>query len=250
MNPQHMNIEPEDENEIPHLKEDPEEDHERQQIVRKGKLILYNRPSNPVLDETVVSVQRYNCFGTNLFPSRNADLQLAAGVTSAGNGDGKTVVAANLATFFALDTQDDTVLIDLNARDPRLHEIFGVPQSPGILDALRNDTITLSRSAIKGLWILPLGEMKGSMMTFDKILELREVIATLKRQFRFIVIDLPTATEQNFPGMIASHLDGYVVVVSAGKTKKTDIRNLITVLNENKIVGFVMNRVSQGMARE
>ncbi len=239
----------EDNNAIPEYRDEEPEEQGRQQIVRKGKLILYNRPANPSLDESIVSVQRYNCFGSNLFPSRNAELQLAAGVTSAANGDGKTMVAANLATFFALDTQDDTVLIDLNFRQPKLHEVFGVHPTPGILDSLRNDTITLSRSAIKGLWILPLGEMKGTMMSFDKILELREVIGTLKRQFRFIVVDLPSAMEQSFPGMISSHLDGYVVVVSAGKTKKTEIRNLVTSLNENKIIGFVMNRVSHGMAK-
>ena len=240
-----------DTNSIPEYRQEPEaeQNEERQQLVRKGKLILYNRPANPILDESTVSVQRYNCFGSNLFPSRNADLQLAAGVTSASNGDGKTMVAANLATFFALDTQDDTILIDLNFRHPRVHEIFGIQSSPGILDSLRNDTITLSRSAIKGLWILPLGEAKGPSMTFDRVIELREVIATLKRQFRFIVVDLPSSMEQTFPGMISSHLDGFVVVVSAGKTKKTDIRSLVTTLNENKIIGFVMNRVSSGMAK-
>jgi Mrp family chromosome partitioning ATPase len=239
-----------DDNAIPEYRDEPEDGSQgRQQLVRKGKLILYNRPANPVLDESIVSVQRYNCFGSNLFPSRNADLQLAAGVTSASNGDGKTLVAANLATFFALDTQDDTVLIDLNFRQPKQHEIFGISSTPGILDSLRNDTITLSRSAIKGLWVLPMGDSKGNVIGFDKILELREVIATLKRQFRFIVVDLPSAMEQSFPGMISSHLDGYVVVVSAGKTKKADIRNLVTTLNESKIIGFVMNRVSHGMAK-
>ena len=94
-----------------------------------------------------------------------------------------------------------------------------------------------------------MGDSKGNVIGFDKILELREVIATLKRQFRFIVVDLPSAMEQSFPGMISSHLDGYVVVVSAGKTKKADIRSLVTTLNESKIIGFVMNRVSQGMAK-
>jgi len=236
-----------DDNAVPEYRE-PSEEQAQQQIVRTGKLILYNRPANPVLDETIVSVQRYNCFGNHLFPSRNAEMQLGVGVTSVDEGDGKTVVAANLATFFALDTQEDTVIIDLNFKNPRLHEVFGINPVPGILDSLGNDTITLSRSAIKGLWVLPLGKQKGTM-SFDKVLELREVISTLKRQFRFIVIDLPSAVDQSFPSMISSHVEGYVVVVSAGKTKKTEIKNIISILNENKIMGFVMNRVSQGMVK-
>lgn len=87
-------------------------------------------------------------------------------------------------------------------------------------------------------------------MSFDKVVELREVIATLKQKFRFIVIDLPSATESSFPAMITGQLDGYVVVVSVGKTKKTEIEGIINVLNENKIVGFVMNRVSEGMSKD
>lgn len=220
-----------------------------QPLVRKGKLILYNRPPNPMLDETVVSVERYNCFGSNLHPNRSEGSPLVAGITSANAGEGKTVVAANLATFFALDSLDDTVLVDLNFNNPRIHNIFGVSVLPGIRDSLRTDTITLSRTAIKGLWVLPVGELKGSQMGFDIVLGLREVISTLREHFRFIILDLPSANDPAFPGLIGSHIDGFVVVVAAGKTKKTDVSQLVTFINENKIIGFVMNRVSQGMAK-
>lgn len=220
-----------------------------QQLVRKGKLILYNRPKNPVLDESVVSVDRYNRFGTNLYPSRAESTQLVAAVTSPNPGEGKTVVAANLATFFALDTQDDTVLIDMNFSNPCQHAVFGINQTPGIRDSLRTDTITLSRTAIKGLWLLPAGELKDEQMGFDKLIELREVVSTLKEHFRFIIIDFPSVHDQTFPGVVGSHVDGFVVVVSAGNTKKSEIANLVTSINENKIIGFVMNRASQGMAK-
>ncbi len=225
----------------------PHEDTMRDQIIRKGKLILYNGTLNPQLDESVVTLQRYSCFGANMFPNKHADLQLAAGITSPHPGDGKSVVAANLATFLALDTQDETVLIDLNANGPKAHQIFGVPAAPGILDSLRGDTITLSRTAIKGLWVLPLGTSTLSTMTFDRVVELRETISTLKRQFRFILIDLPSVLHGSFPGMISSHLDGYFVVVSAGKTTKTDIRQVMHLLNEQKVIGFMMNRVPKEM---
>jgi Mrp family chromosome partitioning ATPase len=217
------------------------------QIIRKGKLILYNNPPDPSLDESVVSVQRYSCFGANLFPGRNTELQLAVGVTSTRPRDGKTVVAANLATFFALDTQEDTVLVDLNTGRPRLHHVFGIPPVPGLMDSLKSDTITLSRCSIKGLWVLPCGSTGQSAMSFDRILELRETLSTLKRQFRFVVIDLPPGLQKDFPGMLSSHIDGYIVVVSAGKSTKTDVHQLLHILNESKVLGFVMNRVEQGL---
>lgn len=224
--------------------DDAERERSRQQLIRKGKLLFYNRKVTPELDESVVSVQRYHAFGTSLFPSNNADARFTVGITSAGTGEGKTVVAANLATFLALDTDDDTVLIDLNFSNPRQHAVFGVPSSPGMLDAVHNDTITLSRTSIKGLWLVPLGLPEESRGGLSRILEIREVVATLKQHFRFVVIDLPSAKDQNFPAMLTSQLDGYIVVVSVGKTKKTEISNIMPMLNENKVIGFVMNRVS------
>ena len=210
-------------------------------IMRKGKLIMYNNTLDATLDANIVTVQRYGCFGTNLFPGKVADMQLTAGVTSANPREGKTLVAANLAAFFATDSRDDTVLIDLSFRRPKLHEVFGVPSSPGIMESLRSDTITLTRTSIKGLWALPLGFADFSPITFDKVLELRESIETLKHQFRFIVLDLPPVFQADFPAMISSQLDGFFVVVAAGETKITDVRRIMQTLNENKVIGFVMN---------
>jgi Mrp family chromosome partitioning ATPase len=220
-----------------------------QQIIRKGKLVLYNSPEETFIDESVISVQRYNCFGAHLFPGRNSDLQLMAGVTSPHPRDGKTTAAANLATFLAVDTQDDTVLVDLSFRRPSVHTLFGIAPAPGIMDSLKSDTITVTRSAIKGLWILPFGTMSFSQITFDRIIELRETLVTLKRQFRFVILDLPSVLNSDFPNMLSGSLDGYFVVAQVGKTKKTEIKQVLDVLNESKVIGFIMNRISVGLVR-
>lgn len=214
----------------------------RQEIARKGKVIMYSTPVDGALDTSVVTVQRYSCFGATLFPGKIADLQLTAGVTSAGPHEGKTVVASNLAAFLATDSRDDTVLIDLSFRRPMQHRIFGIASSPGIMESTRTNTIVLSKTAIKQLWLLPLGFSDFGPMNFDKVVEFRDSIETLKRQFRFIVLDLPSALQGDFPGMISSQLDGYVVVVQCGKTKVTHIKQVMQVLNEKKVMGFVMNR--------
>ena len=192
-----------------------------------------------------MTVQRYGCFGATMFPGKLTDLQLTAGVTGTHTGEGKTTVAANLAAFFATDTRDDTVIVDVSFRRPRLHQIFGMPSSPGLLESARNDTILLYRTAIKNLWLLPIGYSDYAPMDFDKVIELRETIATLKRQFRFIVLDLPGALQPDFPVMLSSQLDGYFFVVATGRTKSTDIREAFQVLNEKKIIGFIMNRHRQ-----
>lgn len=214
----------------------------RKELTRPGKVLLFNTPIAPELDTAVVTVERYGCFGANLFPGKLTDLQLTAGVTSSRPREGKSLVASNLGAFFATDTRDDTVLVDLSFRRPRLHQIFGIPSSPGLLESLRNDTILLYRSAIKNLWVLPLGFTDYGPMSFDKVVELREAIAALKRRFRFIVLDLPAVLQADFPGMISSQLDGYFLVVAAGRTKITDVKRVVQSINEKKVIGFIMNK--------
>ncbi len=214
----------------------------RGELARPGKVLLYHTPVSPELDTGVVTVERYGCFGANLFPGKLTDLQLTAGVTSARPGEGKSLVASNLAAFFATDTRDDTVVVDLSFRRPRLHQIFGVPSSPGLLESVRNDTIILYRSAVQNLWVLPLGFTDYGPMNFDKVVELREALTALKRRFRFIVLDLPAVLQADFPGMIGSQLDGYFLVVAAGRTRVPDIQRAIQTINEKKLIGFIMNR--------
>jgi|WetSurMetagenome_2_1015567.scaffolds.fasta_scaffold45217_2 Mrp family chromosome partitioning ATPase len=214
----------------------------RKDLTRPGKVLLYNTPVSPELDTTVVTVERYGCFGANLFPGKLTDLQLTAGVTSARPREGKSLVASNLAAFFATDTRDDTVLVDLSFRRPRLHQIFGIPSSPGLLESVRNDTIILYRSAIKNLWILPLGFTDYGPMNFDRVVELREALSALKRRFRFILLDLPAVLQADFPAMISSQLDGYFLVVAPGRTKITDVKQVVQSISEKKVIGFIMNK--------
>ncbi len=52
-------------------------------------------------------------------------------VTSASPGEGKTVIAANLATGLAQAGQR-VVIVDADLRRPKIHEIFGLPMEPGL----------------------------------------------------------------------------------------------------------------------
>lgn len=246
-----MTPEPEDGRSNPEKRNEGNEVHQQpvNQLIRQGKTIVFDRPPNPKLDETVVSVERYNCFGTSLYPNRTESTQIVAGVTSPNRGEGKSLVAANLATFFALDTQEETVLVDLNFSNPSVHKIFGVRETPGIRDAFVKNEIRIAKTSIRGLWVLPAGEGKEHAMSFEGVIGLREVVSALKEKFRFIIVDLPSVHDPAFSNVVGSYVDGYIVVVSAGETKKDDVSRLVTLINENKIIGFVLNRASKGMAR-
>ena len=57
-------------------------------------------------------------------------------VTSSEPGEGKTVTAANVAVSLARLNQR-VLLVDGDLRKPRMHELFGETQQPGLADILR-----------------------------------------------------------------------------------------------------------------
>src|SRR4029077_1598498 len=73
-----------------------------------------------------------------LFSSTNEGGQ-ALVVTSSGPGEGKTVVASNLALALA-QTGQRVLLIDADMRRPRVHEVLEYPQEPGLSNVLTGDT--------------------------------------------------------------------------------------------------------------
>lgn len=60
-------------------------------------------------------------------------------VTSPGSGDGKSVVALNLALAYA-EADQGPLLVDLDLRRPRLHELLRVAGSPGLGEVLDGET--------------------------------------------------------------------------------------------------------------
>ena len=57
--------------------------------------------------------------------------------TSPRSGDGRSTIAANFA-LVAAQVQRPVLLIDADIRNPNLHDMFGLPLSPGLVDVLRD----------------------------------------------------------------------------------------------------------------
>src|SRR6185295_602987 len=81
-------------------------------------------------------------------------------ITSTAPGEGKTVVAANLALSLAASGQR-VLLIDGDMRRPKTHELFDLPQEPGLSNVLVGNTPSseaIQKTNINGLWVLTAGK--------------------------------------------------------------------------------------------
>lgn len=147
------------------------------------------------------------------------------------------------------------MLVDLNVQRPCLHEIFGTPLGPGLVEALSEGPVNLARTSIDHLMVLPTGftrgrRNRGGVMNSQSLLGLEymgafgDVIFSLEQQFEFVIVDMPSINSRDFPILFANQLDGLIVVVDAGSTKRDDLQKLFRQVNERQVLGFVFNRVN------
>jgi polysaccharide biosynthesis transport protein len=221
--------------------------------------IVVSSKTGNFVDPEIVKFEYYNSFNYSLLSGTKTNVRLNIGITSANPGEGKTVTASNLAVSLTMGYRKRTVLVDMNFRSPRLHEIFGVAQGPGLIEALRGDTIHLTPTSLDNLFVLTAGitgaEHKGGKhakfhipIGIEHTKAFGEILSSLEQEFDFIIVDMPAITTREFPILFVNHLNGLLVVVEMGKTKRQDIDKIFRQVNKNQVLGFVFNRVSEDEA--
>jgi protein-tyrosine kinase len=213
------------------------------------------------MDKSVISPQFYNSFNYWLLPSDKNVGVLKFGVTSARAHDGKSLVASNLGVSFAVANEKKTLLVDLNMWRPGVDKIFGVRETRGFLDALKDPVITVHETQVKNLNVLTAGSRmfagdeppKGrgkngitgnrkSVLGLERVTDFRDVIYSLEQEYEVIIFDLPPMSETELPRLYLKQIGGVIVVVNAGSTKKEEIDDMLQYVDESQILGFVLNR--------
>ena len=144
-------------------------------------------------------------------------------ITSAIKGEGKSVVAANLAYVLACNLGKPTLLIDGDLKCPTVHQCMGIPQFPGLRDVLegeRSADSCLHRVGELPLWVLPSGVASGRMLELSDIHHISGMLTELKKQYEYIIIDAPPILPLADMHMLAGMADTLILVIRAGLTPR------------------------------
>lgn len=155
-------------------------------------------------------------------------------VTSAGEGEGKTTTAVNLAASFA-EIGKNVLLLDCDFRNPQLHQQLGVAPAPGVTDYLLpgmdgsgvdEDRPTLHElaqaSPIDGVWVVPSGRMPrnpGEVMEPGQ-----DLIARAQTIADVVIVDAGPMLSVNDPSALLPDVDAVVLVARSGRTTADDAR--------------------------
>src|ERR1051326_2945156 len=172
-------------------------------------------------------------------------------ITSSLPGEGKTTTAVNTAITLA-QTGASVVIIDADMRRPRLRSIFDLPDREGLSSILSSETRpedmlkAIHRDEASGLNVLASGPIPPNPAELLGSDQMRKLITFLSGSFTHIAIDLPPVSSFTDGVLIASMVDGVLLVVHGGKSSRNVVRRSRQLLTDvgAKIFGVVLNNVS------
>ena len=143
-------------------------------------------------------------------------------VTSAQAGEGKTTVAANLALTL-VQISEKVLLIDADLRRPSLHEFFGVTNSTGLVNFLTGEPdwrTLVAHPASPGLDVLFCGPVPPNPTDLLSSDYMRALISEASREYKFVVLDSPPLLNLADSRILATLVDGVILVVGGGITPR------------------------------
>ncbi len=256
-----------EENDKSEINDSQEPGKKEQRLVRLIKSVVENSEKGNRIDDGIVKFRYFNAFNFSALSGPGQNVNMTLGITSARRGEGKTLVACNLAVSLAMGFQKKTVLVDLNFAKPRVHDIFGLSNGPGLAEAFTNGAIHVSRTLVENLYVLNAGVIpvfhdtsgpapnpaaasggRGTikpLLGLDQLTAFRDVIYSLEQEFDFVIVDMPSVGSDEIPVLFLSQLNGLLVVVDSGKTKKEELDAMFQKVNQHQVLGFVFNRVDE-----
>lgn len=168
-------------------------------------------------------------------------------VTSALAGEGKTLVASNLALSLAMAGQR-VLLVDADMRQPRIHQLFGVPQQPGLSGVIARQTkpsAAIQKTAVVGLWVLPAGECPANPPELLGSKAFGDMLNAFGETFEWVILDSPPVTGMADAAVIGHVATGVLFVVGSEMTTRAAARTAIEQLDAARVtyVGTVLNRL-------
>jgi capsular exopolysaccharide synthesis family protein len=171
-------------------------------------------------------------------------------VTSSVPNEGKTTTAANLAVAIA-QTGSNTILLDADLRRPGVHHIFALPNDEGLTSALRPDGAPFQQIAKfteqSNLRIITAGPLPPNPVEMLASRRMAGLLEALKERVDVVVIDSPPIQGFSDAAILSTLVDGTILVVSAGRTRRDVVRGAARTLaaRGGRTLGVVLNRVRQ-----
>lgn len=171
--------------------------------------------------------------------------------TSPDIGDGKTLIAANLALTIS-QTEKRVIFLDCDLRRPNVYRAMGIQAGPGLSEVLREhlsimDAVQYTNG--KNLAIIPAGSIPPNPTELLSSRRMKQVLGTLSEMFDVIVIDCAPLMITDAL-VLSTQVDGVVLVTRYAHTTESALTSVVEQLKRvnARVVGVVLNRIPRSNA--
>ncbi len=170
-------------------------------------------------------------------------------VTSAMPGEGKTTTACNIALTLAA-TGSRVVLVEADLRKPRVSEYFGLDNGVGLTNVLAGqfplEEVLVDWNS-QTLTVLPSGPVPPNPSELLGSRHMATLLEKLAEQFDHVIIDTPPLLPVTDAAILATVVDGAVVIVRHGKSSRDDVELAVQALTavNARLLGTVLNFIPQ-----
>ncbi len=184
--------------------------------------------------------------------------------TSAGPLEGKTMTSANFA-ICAAETGIRTLLVEADLRKPTICRLFGLQREPGLTDILTGNINwreivkgttdfllgelelekVLRTPGIENLKIITCGFIPTNPLDVLGLERIDSLIKEWKNEFDLIIFDTPPVLLCADSMVLASKVDGVIIVYRVGRMARGGLKRAKTQLDNAKanIVGVALNDI-------
>ena len=169
-------------------------------------------------------------------------------ITSSLPGEGKTFCSINLACSIAMEMDRTVLLVDADVAKPSVLNRLGVQIDGGFMDVLLDRNIDLAdvlcKTNIEKLSILPAGTQHHratELLTSDTM---RALLVEMAERYhdRIIIFDSPPLLAASEATALAAGMGQILVVVEAGKTTESALKDALHRIESRNVVGLLLNK--------
>jgi succinoglycan biosynthesis transport protein ExoP len=167
-------------------------------------------------------------------------------VTSPNAQEGKSLVVANLASALA-QRELSVVAIDADLRLPRQHILFGLKQGKGLTGSLLEEHAgeQLRQTSVEGLRVLTSGDLPPNPAELVASTRMHKLLDEIAQEADMVLLDCPPVLPVADATILASIVDGILLVVRANHTRRQEMGDAVENLRKvgGRLLGVVLNGV-------
>jgi len=171
-------------------------------------------------------------------------------VTSVAPSEGKGFICANVGVALSQDVEHHALMLDCDFRRPSLAQLFGISNETGLVDYLQENvdlSCLIRKTGQPKLSLIPSGKPPRNPSELLSSARMGALITEIAERYpdRLILVDSPPNIVASETNILARHLDGVILVIRHGVSKKEHVKKFVETLGADKIVGLVYNAYPQ-----